>query len=115
MMYIFHILINSADTDEMPLIGSSLFAKVPVYYFCLPVTRQLKFTKVIQAYIYDCILHIKCFNRADKCMFIGSNLVGSQPFHTWNTPIQRDKCIFSAFTCFTTIETIYLTPILKLY
>ena len=23
-----------------------------------------------------------------KCMFIGSNLVGSQPFHTWNTSIQ---------------------------
>ena len=29
MMYIFHILINSADTDEMPLFGSSLFANVP--------------------------------------------------------------------------------------
>ena len=29
-MYIFHILINSADIDEMPLFGSSLFAKVPV-------------------------------------------------------------------------------------
>ena len=36
MMYIFH---NSADTDEMPLFGSSLFAKVPVYYYCLPVSR----------------------------------------------------------------------------
>ena len=60
MMYIFHILINSADTDEMPLFGSSLFAKVPVYYYCLPVLRQLKFTKVIQA----CVC--KCLNRADS-------------------------------------------------
>ena len=34
MMYIFHILINSVDTDEMPLFGSLLFAKVPVYYYC---------------------------------------------------------------------------------
>ena len=34
MMYIFHILINSADTDGMPRFGSSLFAKVPVYYYC---------------------------------------------------------------------------------
>ena len=45
MMYIFHILINSADTDEMPLFGSSLFAKVPVYYYCLPVPRQLNLPK----------------------------------------------------------------------
>ena len=66
MMYIFHILINSADTDEKPLFGSSLFAKVPVYYYCLPVPRQLKFTKVIQACVYYCILHIKCLNRADN-------------------------------------------------
>ena len=66
MMYIFHILINSADTDEMPLFGSSLFAKVPVHYYCLPVPRQLKFTKVIQACVYYCILHIKCLNRADN-------------------------------------------------
>ena len=65
MMYIFHILINSADTDEMPLFGSSLFVKVPVYY-CLPVPRQLKFTKVIQVCVYYCILHIKCLNRADN-------------------------------------------------
>ena len=50
MMYIFHILINSADTDEMPLFGSSLFAKVPVYYCCLPAPRQLKFTKVLLLY-----------------------------------------------------------------
>ena len=64
MMYIFHILINSADTDEIPLFGSSLFAKVPVYYYCSPVPR-LKFTKVIQACVYYCILHIKCLNRAD--------------------------------------------------
>ena len=33
MMYIFHILINSADTDEMQVLGSSLFAKVPVYQY----------------------------------------------------------------------------------
>ena len=66
MMYIYHILINSADTDEMPLFGSSLFAKVPVYYYCLPVPRQLKFTKVIQTCVYYCILHIKCLNRADN-------------------------------------------------
>ena len=65
MIYIFHILINSADTDEMSLFGSSLFAKVPVYYYCLPVPRQL-FTKVIQACDYYCNLHIKCLNRADK-------------------------------------------------
>ena len=31
-----------------------------------------------------------------KCMFIGSNLVGSQPFHTWNTSIQKKK-LFVAF------------------
>ena len=62
MMYIFHILINSANTDEMPLFGSSLFAKVPVYFYCLPIPRQLKFTIVIQ----DCILHIKCLNSADN-------------------------------------------------
>ena len=42
-----------------------------------------------------------------KCTFIGSNLVGSQPFHTWNTSIQHEKCIFSAFTCPITIESIY--------
>ena len=65
MMYIFHILINSADTDEMSLFGSSLFAKVPVYYYCLPVPRQLKFTKVMQACVYF-FLHIKCLNRADN-------------------------------------------------
>ena len=64
MMFSFHILINSADTDEMPLFVSSLFAKVPVCYYCLPVPRQLKFTKVIQACVYYCILHIKCLNRA---------------------------------------------------
>ena len=29
-----------------------------------------------------------------KCMFIGSNLVGSQPFHTWNTSIQKTFCGF---------------------
>ena len=77
MMYIFHILINSADTDEMPLFGSSLFAKVPVYYYCLPVPRQLKFTKVIHC-VYYCNLHIKCITGLIiiglKCMFIGSNL-----------------------------------------
>ena len=28
-----NILINSADTGEMPLFGSSLFAKVPVYQY----------------------------------------------------------------------------------
>ena len=39
MMYIFLILINSADNDEMLLFGSSLFAKVPVCYYCLPVSR----------------------------------------------------------------------------
>ena len=66
MMYIFNILINSADTDEMPLFGLSLFAKVPVYYYCLPVPRQLKFIKVIQACVYYCSLHIKCLNRADN-------------------------------------------------
>ena len=66
MMYIFHILINSADTDEMPLFGSSLFAKVPVYYYCLPVPRQLNITKVIQAWVYYCISHRKCLNRADN-------------------------------------------------
>ena len=66
MIYIFHILINSADTDEMPLFGSSLFAKVPVYYYCLPVPRQLKFTKVIRACVYYFNLHIKCLNRADS-------------------------------------------------
>ena len=60
MMYIFYILINSADTDEMPLFWSSLFAKD----YCLP--RQIKFTKVIQACVYYCILHIKCLNRADN-------------------------------------------------
>ena len=38
MMYIFHILINSADTDEMSLFGSSLFAKVPVNYYCFTTT-----------------------------------------------------------------------------
>ena len=65
-MNIFHTLRNSADTDEMPLFGSSLFAKVPVYYYCLPVPRQLKFTKVIQACVCYCILHIKCLNRADN-------------------------------------------------
>ena len=65
MMYIFHILINSADTDEMPLFGFSLFAKVLICYYCLPVPRQLKFTKEIQACVYYCILHIKCLNRAD--------------------------------------------------
>ena len=65
-MFNFHILINSADTGEMPLFGSSLFAKVPVYDYCLPETRQLKFTKVIQTYVYYCILHIQCFNRADN-------------------------------------------------
>ena len=32
-MYIFHILINSVDTDEMALFRSSLFAKVPVYNY----------------------------------------------------------------------------------
>ena len=79
MIYIFHILINSADTDEMPLLGSLLFAKVTVYYYCLPVPRQLKFTKVMQACVYYCNLHIKYLNRADvmiglKCMFFGSNL-----------------------------------------
>ena len=74
MMYIFLILINSADTDEIPLFGSSLFAKVPVYYYCLPVSRlkckptlkQLKFTKVIQACVYYCILLMNCLNRADN-------------------------------------------------
>ena len=85
MMYIFHILINSADTDEMPLFGSSLFAKVPVYYYCLPVPRQLKFTKVIQACVYYCILH----------MFIGSNLVGSQP---GTPPFSGREGYFLAFT-----------------
>ena len=66
MIYIFHIFINSADTDEMPLFGSSLFAKVPVYYYCLPVPRQLKFTKVIQACVNYCNLNINCLNRADN-------------------------------------------------
>ena len=32
----------------------------------LPVPRQLKFTKVIQACVVYCFLHIKCLNRADK-------------------------------------------------
>ena len=32
----------------------------------LPVPRQLKFTKVIQACVYYCVLHIKCLNRAEK-------------------------------------------------
>ena len=55
MMYIFtwillNILTNSADTDEMPLIGPSLFAKVPVYYYCLPVSR-LKSVNKVQACI----------------------------------------------------------------
>ena len=50
----------------MPLFGSSLFAKVPVYYYCLPVPRQLKFIKVIQACVYYCILHIKRLNSADN-------------------------------------------------
>ena len=66
MMYIFHILINSADTDEMPPFGSALFAEVPVYYYSLPIPRQLKFTKVIQACVYYCILHLQCLNRADN-------------------------------------------------
>ena len=66
MMYIFHILINSADTDEMPPFGSTLFAEVPVNYYCLPIPRQLKFTKVIQACVYYCILHLQCLNRADN-------------------------------------------------
>ena len=61
-MCIFHILINSADTDEMPPFGSTLFAKVPVYYYCLPIPRE----QVIQAYVYYCILHLKCLNRADN-------------------------------------------------
>ena len=31
-----------------------------------------------------------------QCMFIGSNLVGSQRFHTWNTSIQKKTfCGFS--------------------
>ena len=64
MIYIFHILINSADTDEMPLFGSSLFAKVPVYYYCLPVPRQLKFTKVIQACVC-CIAVFKTIERQE--------------------------------------------------
>ena len=49
-------------------LGSSLFAKVPVFtttVYCLPVPRQLKFTKVIQACVYYCNLHVKCLNRAD--------------------------------------------------
>ena len=66
MIYIFHILINSADTDEMPLFGVFTVCQVPVYYYCLPVPRQLKFTKVIQACVYYCNLHIKCLNRADN-------------------------------------------------
>ena len=78
MMNIFHILINSADTDEMPLVCQS------ACLLLLPVPRQLKFTKIIQACGYYCILHMKRFNRADN-MFIGSNQVGSQPVHTWNT------------------------------
>ena len=63
MMYIFHILINSADTDEMALFGSSMFAKVPVYYFCF-IYQYLD--NVIQGCVYYCILHIKCLNRADN-------------------------------------------------
>ena len=31
-------------------------------------------------------------------MFIGSNLVGSQPFHTWNTSIQKKKKTFCGFS-----------------
>ena len=50
----------------MPLFGSSLFVKVAVYYYCLPVPRQLKLTKVIQACVYYCNLHIICLSRADN-------------------------------------------------
>ena len=42
--------------------------------------------------------------------FIGSNLVGSQPFHTWNTSIQcktPEQGIFSAFTLLLKIDNIY--------
>ena len=41
---------------------------LPKYLFTttvLPVPRQLKFTKVIQACVYYCVLHVKCLNRAD--------------------------------------------------
>ena len=66
MMYTFHILINSADTDEMPLFGLHCLPKYLFTSTVLPVPRQLKFTKVIQACVYYCILHIKCLNRADN-------------------------------------------------
>ena len=63
---------------------------LPKYLFT--TTEQLKFTKVIQACVYYCILNIKCFNRADNdrtlVFLIGSNLVGSQPFHKWKISIQ---------------------------
>ena len=44
-------------------------------------------------------------------MFIGSNLVGSQPFHTWNSSIQwkipNVRVFFSALIGCTTIDSIY--------
>ena len=61
MMYIFHILINSADTDEIPLFGSSLFAQVPVYYYWT--------NKIYQGNTGLCLPYFaqkKCLNRADN-------------------------------------------------
>ena len=38
-----------------------------------------------------------------KCMFVGSNLVGSQPFHTWITSIQWKRSLPGCIT----IDSIY--------
>ena len=65
----------------------------------LPVPRQLKFSKVIQACVYYCILHIKCLNRADndRTLVYISDLVGSQPNTSiqWKTPNVRMVFFFS--------------------
>ena len=42
-----------------------------------------------------------------KCISNGSNLVGSQPFHTWNTSIQWKKGIFQHYFGCITIHNIY--------
>ena len=78
-----NILINSADTDEMPLFWSSLFAKVPRM-------KRLSNSKVDMWHVcvYHCIFAhewwcCKCstglINIRLLFVFIGPNLVGSLP------------------------------------